>query len=542
MTASPAAKDRSVPRSKPLPYPGPPPDTSVRIRQPAWRMRRRGLWRAIGTAARLAAFQALLLAGVLSLVVAGLVHAFSSQSSAASTRDLLGHAVAFQEAARARPAGQDLSTFTRSYLGERPLVDGEMVVVLLPGHPSLGSAGSQPLLASTALNRWVSAPPSRTVVTNIRLDRRPYKVLAVPLAVPRSGAAPGRSGSAGTLVVAANQTRAIADRHRVLGLAVGEALVALLAGVAGSYLLLRQLLRTIGRITTTAAELGSGDLDRRLGDQGRDDEVGELAATFDVMADRVAAAMTAQRRLLADVSHQLRTPLTVARGHLEVLSRTGAADPAEVQSTVTLVVDELDHMRTLVERLLMLGAAMEPDFLDLAPVDLRMLLADLLEASRTLADRQWAMTSAPDVVLFADASKLRGALLNLLDNAAKATAPGDRIELRSRLRSDGGLEISVEDSGPGIPVAHRAEALTRFRRPDVRRSDTRGSGLGLAIVSAVATAHGGQLRLGDSLLGGCQVRVILPPEMIWPTGVGRLQGPKAISAAPTDAPAAGPVR
>ena len=483
-----------------------------------------------------------MLAGVLSLVVAGLVHAFSSQSSAASTRDLLGHAVAFQEAARARPAGQDLSTFTRNYLGERPLVDGEMVVVLLPGHPSLGSAGSQPLLNSSTMRRWVGAPPALTVVTSVHLDGRPYKVLAVPLAVPRPGSTAGTSGSAGTLVVAGNQSRAIADRHRVIGLAVGEALVALLAGVAGSYLLLRQLLRTIGRITTTAAELGSGDLDRRLGDQGRDDEVGELAATFDVMADRVAAAMTAQRRLLADVSHQLRTPLTVARGHLEVLGRTGAADPDEVRSTVTLVVDELDHMRTLVERLLMLGAAMEPDFLDLAPVDLRMLLADLLEAGRTLADRQWAMTPAPDVVLFADASKLRGALLNLLDNAAKATSPGDRIELRSHLRNDGGLEICVEDSGPGIPVAHRAEALARFRRPDVHRPDTRGSGLGLAIVNAVATAHGGRVRLGDSTLGGCQVRVILPPEMVVQSEIGRGQGSQTNSDAAADTPAAGSVR
>jgi signal transduction histidine kinase len=263
--------------------------------------------------------------------------------------------------------------------------------------------------------------------------------------------------------------------------------------------------------------LGSGDLDRRLGDQARDDEVGELAATFDVMADKVASAMTAQRRLLSDVSHQLRTPLTVARGHLEVLGRTGASDPAEVTSTVALVVDELDHMRTLVERLLLLGAAMEPDFLDPAPVDLRMLLADVLEAGRMLADRRWAMTSAPDVVLLADASKLRGALLNLLDNAAKATASGDRIELRTRRHTDGSLTISVEDGGPGIPVAQRAEALTRFRRPPAHRADARGSGLGLAIVSAVASAHGGRLEIGDSTLGGCRVSVILPPESVLQT-------------------------
>lgn len=222
---------------------------------------------------------------------------------------------------------------------------------------------------------------------------------------------------------------------------------------------------------------------------------------------------------------------------LEVLGRTGAADPADVTSTVTLVVEELDHMRTLVERLLLLGAAMEPDFLDPAPVDLRLLLADLLEAGRALADRRWSMTPAPDVVLLADGSKLRGALLNLLDNAAKATTAGDRIELRSRCRRDGSLEISVEDSGPGIPPAHRAEALARFRRLDVHRADTRGSGLGLAIVNAVATAHGGRLRIGDSDLGGCRMSVLLPPDIVLQVGAG--QGAQSMApsvALPTTSP------
>jgi signal transduction histidine kinase len=458
----------------------------------------------VGTAARLAAFQALLLAGILALVVAGLVHAFAAQSQAASTRELTGQARAFQQAARLRPAGQDIGVFTRSYLSTRTLVDGQLVVVALTGRETLASAGSQPLLTDPRVRAWTANPPAGTEVASTTVRGRPFTLLAVPLTTD--------TRTIGTLVVAADQTRALADRHRVLTLAVGEAAVALLAGVAAGYLLLRRLLRTIGRITTTAAELGRGDLDRRLGDQGRDDEVGELAATFDVMADRVASAMSAQRRLLSDVSHQLRTPLTVARGHLEVLGRTGSADRDEVEATVTLVVDELDHMRTLVERLLLLGAAMEPDFLETAPLDLRSLLADLLDAGRMLADRHWSMGPAPDLVLVADTSKLRGALLNLLDNAAKATTPADRIELRCALRADGGLEIAVEDSGPGIPAAQRSAAVTRFRRPGA--ADSEGSGLGLAIVHAVAEAHGGTLELGDSDLGGCRVAVVLPPYLL----------------------------
>ncbi len=143
-----------------------------------------------------------------------------------------------------------------------------------------------------------------------------------------------------------------------------------------------------GRITTTAASIEEGDLDRRLGDQGTDDEVGQLAATFDSMLDRLQAAMTVQRRLLSDVSHQLRTPLTVARGHLEVLARQTEWSMGEVRDTVGVVVDELDHMGALVERLLMLGRALEPDFLQLEPLDLRTFLSDLFDSARVLADRR----------------------------------------------------------------------------------------------------------------------------------------------------------
>src|SRR5206468_2525526 len=107
---------------------------------------------------------------------------------------------------------------------------------------------------------------------------------------------------------AANLSRSNADLSRVRALVIGEAVVALLAAVAAGYLLLRRLLRRIGRITATAADIGSGQLDRRLGDQGTDDEVGQLAETFDAMADRIADTLTLQRRLLSDVSHQLRTP------------------------------------------------------------------------------------------------------------------------------------------------------------------------------------------------------------------------------------------
>jgi signal transduction histidine kinase len=231
------------------------------------------------------------------------------------------------------------------------------------------------------------------------------------------------------------------------------------------------------------------------------------------MLDRVQAAMTAQRRLLSDVSHQLRTPLTVVRGHLEVLERSGADDPVQVRETIDLVIDELDHTRAVVERLLMLGRAMEPDFLDTRPVELRVLLGEVYDGVRVLADRQFLLPDVPDLVVELDVEKLRGALLNLVDNAIHATAPGDAIALVAKVDPVADvLQLSVEDSGPGIPEDQRAAVLQRFSRPGARDRD--GSGLGLAIARAVAEGHGGWIAIDTSDLDGARVTIVLPGTRI----------------------------
>jgi len=240
--------------------------------------------------------------------------------------------------------------------------------------------------------------------------------------------------------------------------------------LAGRDLLLRRLLRTVGRITKTAGDIGTGALDRRLGDQGIDDEVGQLATTFDSMLERIDTAMTTQRRLLSDVSHQLRTPLTVARGHLEVLYHTGdIADPTAVAETVTLVLDELDHMRSLVERLLLLGRAMEPDFLSPDLIDARAFLADLHSACQVLAPRHWLLAAIPDVVVSADVAKLRGALLNLVDNAVKYAGDGGEVSVRLR-RAPGAVQLVVSDHGVGIAPEEQQRIFERFYRATAARA------------------------------------------------------------------------
>src|SRR4051794_30757925 len=426
-----------------------------------------------------------MLALVLGLALLTLLRSFSAQTDATTTRSLVAGLKAFPPGSSARADSQTFPTFAEQYLRTRTLPDGELLVVALPNGSLVGSTGSGPLLHTSVLREWAASPPDAGTRRHLQSDDRGYLLVAAPVV--------NKGATIATVIAAADVAQAHRDLGRVRVLAMGEALVALLAGCAGTYLLLRRLLQRVVRITGTAADIGSGALDRRSRDTDDGDEVGQLATTFDAMADQLSAALTGQRRLLSDVSHQLRTPLTVAKGHLEVLDRTTPTDPVEVHETIAIVLDEIDHMKALVERLLMLGRAMEPDFLELEPVDLRSFCVDLLESARVLADRLWILDPVPDLVIDVDAAKLRGALLNLIDNAVRATQPGDVIALSVVEEPTELIAVSVEDSGPGIPAEMRADVLERFARPGA--ADSEGSGLGLAIARTVAEAHGGALVL-----------------------------------------------
>lgn len=461
-----------------------------------------------GTAARLATFVGLMLSLIIGLALLGLLRTFTAQSDAATSRSLVVELQAFTDAAGARPVGQSLATFGDSYLRSRLLPDGESVAIALPDGRLIGSAASRPLLRTPLVKGWTRTPPRAGLNQHVQVAESTYLVVASPLVV--------KGRPVATVIASADLDQVHKDLGRVRTLAIGEAVIALLAAVAGSYFMLRRLLSRVGRITATAADIAGGALDRRLHEGGPGDEVGRLADTFDTMADKLAAAMTAQRRLLSDVSHQLRTPLTVARGHLEVLDRTGANDPQAVHDTVALVIDEIEHMKALVERLLMLGHALEPDFLSVEPVDLRSFCRELMDSAQVMAARRWELSQVPDVVLQVDPAKLRGAMLNLIDNAVHATKAGDVIALSVERRPDGTTVLSVDDSGPGIAPEQRRQVLERFARPGA--ADSEGSGLGLAIVRAVAQAHGGDIDIGDSAYGGCRVSVVLPRRTTFAEG------------------------
>jgi signal transduction histidine kinase len=203
-------------------------------------------------------------------------------------------------------------------------------------------------------------------------------------------------------------------------------------------------------------------------------------------AEERRAMLESQERFIHDASHELRTPLTIARGHLELLAAHGPAGGLDV------ALEELGRIDAIIERLLVLAAAEQPDFLRIENVELEPFLEDVFMRWPEVAPRAWRLGPLARVTLRVDPDRLRAALDALLENAIKYTDERDAIELRARRAGPGHVLMEVEDEGCGVQEDALARIFERFARADVARTrSTGGVGLGLAIVDAIAKAHGG---------------------------------------------------
>jgi signal transduction histidine kinase len=197
-----------------------------------------------------------------------------------------------------------------------------------------------------------------------------------------------------------------------------------------------------------------------------------------------------ERRFVQDASHELRTPITVALGHAELIRRN-ALDPT-VLTDSEVVVEELQRLRRLSERLLTLAASEDPNFLNKAPADLEELVVGALRRWSHIS-RRWVLGRLDEARIQCDAERLALALDALIENAVQHTVAGDTITL-SVMKHMGSVTVTVEDSGEGIDPSHLSAIFDRFARVDAGRSRAHGGmGLGLAIVTAVAEAHGGSV-------------------------------------------------
>jgi two-component system sensor histidine kinase MprB len=351
--------------------------------------------------------------------------------------------------------------------------------------------GDLELLKPTAADIGVAAGRGRLFYAIARISGTRAMVLTAPLA-------PGLAVQVAEPLTATDQEVA----------SVGATLAALsaagvLVATALGWAVARTGLAPVGRLARVAEEVTlTGDPDRRV-EVNRRDELGRLATSFNAMLSALQRSLEAQRRLVSDASHELRTPLASMRINVDLLAENPQMPPEERAEVLARVADQVTELTRLVAGVTDLARG-EPRPSDSAPVRLAVVTAGALEAAR----RDWPKTEfgadLDDTVVHGNAGRLRIAVRNLLDNAAKFGPPEGPV----RVRLAAG-ELTVRDQGPGIDPADLPFVFDRFYRAPASRSAP-GAGLGLAVVREIALGHGGTVTAGPAPGGGTIVRLTLP--------------------------------
>jgi two-component system, OmpR family, sensor kinase len=385
------------------------------------------------------------------------------------------------------------------YLARNVPSRNEAFITFLAGEPYLRSRQVVPYRLDSdpeLVARWASVRgDSERGAVSTPAGRVEY--LAIPLQAP--------SGETGGVFVAASfRDRSMDEAEDSAIMAAGAVGIGvLLLGSLLAWRLADRVVQPVSELTRTARSISETDLSARIPARGHD-EVAQLATTFNEMLDRLERAFAAQRRFADDASHELKTPLTIVRGHLELLDD----DPAERTETLALVTDELDRMGRIVEDLLLLARREEPNFLSLATVDVGDLTDALLAKAKALAPRRWVLDVRGQGVIVADRQRLVQAVVQLAENAARY-APEGPIAIGS-IVSGGEARFWIRDHGPGVPEGERAAIFERFRR-GAGTGRTDGAGLGLAIVKAIAEAHKGRVEL-ETGPAGSVFSIVVPVD------------------------------
>lgn len=313
----------------------------------------------------------------------------------------------------------------------------------------------------------------------------------------------------------------IAEREQSLGtlrliLLFGTVLV-ILAAFAVGWWLSGTALRPIHRITQTARAIGAErSFSRRVEHTGPNDEIGQLAVTFNTMLTElqsafrhVEEALQAQRRFVADASHELRTPLTTIRGNIELLRRDPPIEAKERSDVLGDTNDEAERLIRLVNQLLVLARVDAGRPLRRDPLPIKPLLEDSCRQTKLL-DPQRTITceALPDAAVLGDRDALKQVMLILLDNALVHTPPGAKIDVTGSA-TDGHVTISVRDTGTGISPQLLPHLFERFYRGEVSRSGP-GTGLGLSIAKELVEAQDGGLTVESQVGKGSVFTVTLP--------------------------------
>lgn len=288
-------------------------------------------------------------------------------------------------------------------------------------------------------------------------------------------------------------------RHLLTDALLWAMIVVIGLATLGGFVVRSLFRRALANVSATASAIAAGDLARRVRLSGRGDEFDQLAATINDMLDRIARLMDGVRQVSNAIAHDLRTPITRARGRLEEAA-AHAREPEDLHAAIERAIVDLDGIVAIFQGLLRISeieaGSRRSAF---APIDITHLLADVGELYGVVAEEKDVrlVIDVPDhLPAYGDRELIQQAVANLVDNAVKFSPAGSAVHLTAGPVANG-VQITVADRGKGIPAEDRARATERFFRGESARS-TPGSGLGLALVQAVAQLHGGSLTLGDA--------------------------------------------
>lgn len=318
----------------------------------------------------------------------------------------------------------------------------------------------------------------------------------------------------GLIVSVGYPTKELKDNLNKLSCAVfiGVPAVLFIALFGGLYIA-RFSLKSIDEITTTANEITANNLSLRLKSPGSNDELGRLVDTLNNMIERLESSFVQIKQFTSDASHELKTPLTILFGELEIALRNSKT-PEEYEDVILSGLEEVTRLTNVVETLLELSRADSGQAsLDFQRANLSKLIDDLIEDAEILAEEKNIKVDSSvenEIYLKMDPPRIHQAVLNLIDNAIKYTAPKGEIFIELKRRGDA-AEIKVEDSGSGIPGDQLKKIFDRFFRVDKSRTNSRkGVGLGLSIVKWIVDAHGGEIYVSSSEGKGSVFRIALP--------------------------------
>jgi len=399
---------------------------------------------------------------------------------------------------------RSLTDASRSYLAGRTSTSGGIQPILLVRMRDGKVLSNSEILLENA--------PENETLLNAIIATKGFAEISYDGIAYRAATVPVTNSSGVTMAVfqAAAPTTGLASINQDLITALAIACIAaIMLGTGLSFWVARRALRPLRDMASAASRVTHESLGERIEYSGPSDELGQLADALDSMLDRLEISFGEQRRFVADASHELRTPVAVIRGNIDML-RQPWSDAEEREESLRIMDDEIGRMQRLLDDMLSLarsdGTARRP----FQALEMSSLLTEVAIKTRSLGDRRVSVSCPDDLWVLGDPDMLEQAFLNVVRNAVEHTEDGGSIRLECAMREEA-AEILISDDGPGLKPEDLERVFDRFYRAGgPRPAESGGSGLGLSIARRLVEQHQGSIRAVAGTQRGAVFAITLP--------------------------------